>query len=170
MDARFVRVTVSESVAMVTDVEAVRSAMAHAQADATHVLDIGEAWAGLHFLITGETPIPKHVALDLTGRWDDDSLENVIMGGEPTPFEGANGPARVLTAPEVSALAKKLARIGQRRVMDGYDAAELEREKIPPGNWDDDATRTWLGDMLEKLAVFFGVASRAGDALLIVID
>ncbi|MBD2500376.1 DUF1877 family protein [Anabaena azotica FACHB-119] len=50
------------------------------QNQSEHVLDLDESWYGIHFVMTGEYPIPKDEAQRRGISWDNNSLENVILG------------------------------------------------------------------------------------------
>ena len=68
-------------------------------------LDLGETWPALHVLLThGEPPMPRHVAIEQGLDWDDASAENILMGGEATPYEDALTVARYLARPLVPSL------------------------------------------------------------------
>ena len=51
------------------------------QDDPSRLLNLGESWCGLHFVLTGEVPILKYEAIQRGTPWYEDSLENILMGG-----------------------------------------------------------------------------------------
>ncbi|HEX2033297.1 MAG TPA: DUF1877 family protein, partial [Chloroflexota bacterium] len=150
---------------------AVGAAIEQARSVPGALLDLGESWAALHFLLTGEIPMPREEALRRGVAWDDASLENVLMGGQVTSFRSPVGAARYLAPAQVAHLAQELARITPEAFAERYDAAALAEEHIPPGPWGDDPqTQTWLVDVFRQLVEFFGAAAGAGEGVLVLLS
>jgi hypothetical protein len=165
MEAELFRIPADASL---TSPTAIRQEMAKAkQADAT--LDLGEAWPGLHVVMSGEMPIPKYEATKRGIEWFDDSLENVLLGGDPLPLRLAFGPVGHLPAAKVAGLAALLEALSPKEFADRYDPMQLDDDEIPPGGWDSDH-RKWLSSYYEKLREFFLDAAHARQAVLIAID
>lgn len=131
-------------------------------------LDLGETWPGLHFVLTGELPISRPEALKAGLSWEEDSLENVLLGGEEVPH-GANwGPARYLEPEKVARLAQKLSTISVEQFRERYDAEYLEEEGIPPGDWNDlPRVLDELSEHFRQLVSFYQRAAAARDGLLV---
>lgn len=131
-------------------------------------LDLGVAWAALHFLMAAEIPMPKPIALERGLSWSRESFANVLMGGEATAFRASFGPARYLKRGEVQRLAARLVNVGADEVIARYDAGALDSENIPGGPWEDDLkTREWLKAAYVELSTFYASAAEAGDGLLL---
>jgi hypothetical protein len=165
MDAFLVRVPKLDGDAVLKSAEAARRIIAEA---GTSQLDLGEYWLALHFLLSGETPIPKHEALRRGLSWDDDSPENILMGGEPTPFMSSFGPARYLHPERVAHLATKLAGLSVAEFQARYNPEDLRAEDMPPGGWDDGGEAlARLCRYFKDLAAFYNKAAAHGDGMLI---
>jgi len=168
MDAYLARVSASESRDILVNADAVSRVIACARIDASRRLDLDEAWAGLHFVLTAEVPIPKQEALLRGLSWDDDSLENVLMGGEPTTYGDSFGVARYLKAEEVALMAEKLSDLSVERFKGFYEADALIEYDIPPAIWEDQLeSRDWLARYYYQLVDFFRSAASGGDGILI---
>jgi uncharacterized protein DUF1877 len=168
MDAYLARVSAAESKDILISADAVDSVIAGVRNDASRRLDLDEAWAGLHFVLTAEVPIPKQEALLLGLSWYDDSLENVLMGGEPTKYRDSFGVARYLSAEEVARMTDKLSDLSVERFKDFYDADGLIEYDIPPAIWEDQLeSRDWLARYYYQLVDFFRSAASSGDGILI---
>jgi len=79
-----------------------------------------------------EPIIPRHEALKRGISWDDDSLENVLLGGLPTPFQTVFGPARYVDPGRVGVLGEKLSKVAPEAFNDWYDPEYLTELKVPP--------------------------------------
>jgi Domain of unknown function (DUF1877) len=168
MDAYLVRVSASESSDILASADAVSKVIAGASNDSERKLDLDEAWAGLHFVLTAEVPIPKQEALRLGLSWYDDSLENVLMGGEPTKYRDSFGVARYLSAEEVARMTDKLSDLSVERFKGFYDADGLIEYDIPPAIWEDQLeSRDWLARYYYQLVDFFRSAAFSGDGVMI---
>jgi hypothetical protein len=149
------------------DASAVRRSIEVARAEGSE-LDLGPAWAALHFLIAAEIPMPKPVALERGLSWSEDSLANVLMGGSETAYRASFGPARYLKAAEVQRFAGRLLGLNADEIIHRYDPAALAEENIPPGPWNDDSpTREWLRGRFVALADFYRTTAASGDGLLL---
>ena len=168
MDAYLARVSAAESRDILVSADAVSRVIAWARIDASRRLDLDEAWAGLHFVLTAEVPIPKHEALLRGLSWDDTSLENVLMGGEPTTYGDSFGVARYLKAEEVALMAGKLSDLSVERFKGFYEADALIEYGILPAIWEDQLdSRDWLARYYYQLVDFFRSAASSGDGILI---
>jgi hypothetical protein len=168
MDAYLARVSEAESKDILISADAVSRVIAGTRDDAERKLDLGEAWAGLHFVLTAEVPIPKQEALLRGLSWDDDSLENVLMGGEPTKYRDSFGVARYLSTEEVARMTDKLSDLSVERFKGFYEADALMEYGIPPAIWEDQfESRDWLARYYYQLVGFFRSASSSGDGILI---
>src|SRR5581483_1515462 len=139
--------------ANLTEPQAIRRVMDAAER-AGEGLDLNEAWAGIHWLMTSEMPIPRYEAMKRGIEWSDDSLENVLLGGEPLPLKTAFGPVRYLAPPQVAKLAALLQLLLPEEFAEGFDAEGLEDDGIPPSGWHDQR-REWLAEHYRRLREFF---------------
>ena len=166
MDGRLSRVPPQPAPSL-DEAAAVRRLIDHARAEQREI-DLGEAWAALHFLIAAEIPMPKPVALERGLSWSADSMENVLMGGRSTAYGASYGPARYLGPREVARLAARLGSLDVEEVFARYDPTALNGESIPPGDWSDDPeTRGWLRDRYVALVDFYRTAADHGEAILL---
>lgn len=123
-------------------------------------LDLGEAWPALHVLLTGgDPPMPRDVALSQSLEWDDDSRENLLMGGEATPYEDALSFARYLSPKRVRTLLEVIT------VPKPTDFDDDLLDYLPSG-WNLDRARTELARQAERLREWYRAAAAAGDGLL----
>lgn len=168
MDAYLLRVAAADADDILSSADAARQAIANRSKAPDHLLNLEESWAAMHYMLSGEVPFPKPEALRRGVSWDDDSLENVLMGGEPVPYKGSFGPARYLNPQTVAAMSERLTIRGIEGFLEAYNPEAMTSHNIPPGDWDDAAeTRDWLGAHFEKLAAFYKAAATAGDGVLI---
>jgi hypothetical protein len=166
MDAFLVRVPKLDGDAVLKSADAARKIIAATAG--TPPLDLGEYWIALHFLLSGETPIPRHEALRRGLSWDDDSPENILMGGAPTPFMSSFGPARYLHPEQVERLATKLAGLSVAEFQARYNPEDLRAEDISPGGWDDGGEAlARLSRYFEELVAFYTKAAAHGEGMLI---
>jgi hypothetical protein len=108
------------------------------------------------------------VAERLGVRWDEDSPENALMGGSPTPFLGSFGPARYRTPGEVARTAARLRKIVVEEFRGRYDADALEAEQIPPDGWDDEGrAQEWLTSSYARLQRFYDETAPDGAGLVV---
>jgi hypothetical protein len=169
MNAYLLRISPQEAETIITDVEAIGQVIKRAWYLLDRHLDLDMAWYGIHFVITsGEVPIPKYEAQKRDISWDDNSLENVLMGGIPTPYEAFFGVVRYLPPEEVILMNGKLEQITEEKFRQLYDPQLLNEEQIPPGSWDAaDVNCDWLLGYFQKLVKFYQTAALIGDGILI---
>jgi Domain of unknown function (DUF1877) len=161
MDAYYIKVDPEQ----VNDKDALERLIEESSRDATLGLSLGDSWAAIHLVLTGTPFIPKFEAKKRGISWDDQSLENVIMGGEATPVKDAFGAARYLSPRDIDFLAQRLAAISDEEFKNNYDADELEDYQIPPGDWDDEALQ-WLLRNFHDLKAYFESAAKENKGLL----
>lgn len=164
MDAYYITVDPAQA----NDKETLERLIEESGVDPSLRFSLEDSWAAIHLILTGSPPIPKTEALKRGISWDDQSLENVIMGGEATPVKDAFGAARYLSSREVAFLAQKLAAVSDEEFKRNYDADELEDYQIPPGDWDDEALQ-WLLRNFHGLQASFASAAKGNKALFIYI-
>lgn len=152
-----------------TDRDAVRRAIEHAREITDGVLRLDEIWPALYFVLTGKFPITKNEAVRLRLTWDDNSLDNVIMGGEPTPYKGLHENARYLGPDQVKRYAQKLSRIDPNELTKNADLNELVENNLLSSGYDyNQATiRKQLADQFTKLVKFYTTAAKNKDGMLI---
>jgi hypothetical protein len=144
---------------MTRDADAVYSTLTEGAA-----VDLGEYWPALHYTLSGEAPMPRHVAVAEGVEWDDESLENALMGGEPTPYEDGLTVARVLSPKTVQTVRTKLRKLTpedlQDRVDDGID-------DFLPTDWPAEKKRATVAASFMRLADCFGAAANASEGILL---
>jgi hypothetical protein len=107
-------------------------------------LDIGEAWHGLQFLLTGTA-------------WEGQApLDFLVRGGEEVgDIPSDEGTARVFDAAGVKALADALKGVSPATLKQRFDPTRLQAEDIYPGTWDEQELEEDLEDPLEELLSYF---------------
>ncbi len=118
--------------------------------------DLDKAWGGIGFLLAAHGP----------------SKVDVIAGGTYLDEDWGYGPARYLTAAEVSEASRYLLETPFDRLAGHYDAARMKAEDVyPAAIWDDDAgTVAYLKEYYEVLVEFFETAASSGEAVLLWLD
>ncbi|RKH00868.1 DUF1877 family protein [Corallococcus praedator] len=106
-------------------------------------LDIGEAWHGLQFLLTGTA-------------WEGTPpLDFLVRGGEDVgDIPSDEGTARVFDAAGVKALAEALKKVSEDTLRQRFDPARLQAEDIYPGTWEEEEPAEDV-DPLEELLSYF---------------
>ncbi|GHG67932.1 YfbM family protein [Comamonas sp. JC664] len=131
-----------------------------AQGSAFLELDIGEAWHGLQYLLTG-TPWEGAAPLDFLVRGGED------VGDIPSD----EGTARIFTAEQVKALSTALQRVTEKTLRSRYDTAAMQAQDIYPGTWDEPETEVdpleELVSYFEELQKFVATVATRGEALLV---
>lgn len=140
------------------------------QDDSRRLLNLEEAWCGLHFVLTGEVPILKYEAVLRGTSWHEDSLENILMGGDPTAYECAFGMVRCVTPEAAAYIAPRLAEVGVSNLKSWYNPELLIENSIPPKIWHEDTfALQWLIDHFVKLKRFYHDAIQQKCGLLVYI-
>jgi hypothetical protein len=130
----------------------------------TEPVDLGEHWPALHYTLCSESPMPRHVALAEGVAWDDKSLENVLMGGDATPYADGLTVARVLAPKAVKALAAKLRKLTPEAVKESVD--DGIDDFLPP-TWPKAKKRAAVLKPFERLVECFAAAANAGEGILL---
>jgi Domain of unknown function (DUF1877) len=122
-------------------------------------LVLQKEWHGIHYLLTGD---PWSAA----GPYG-----QVILGGVEIGADLGYGPARLLTPPEVKAIAAQLKNMPVEKLRERYNAAAMDRAKIYPGGWvqEGDEARDWVFDAYGKLVDFYARAAAQGKAVILVV-
>lgn len=144
---------------------AIRAAMA--QNGPGRKLALDNSWAPLHFVLTGEFPIPRQKAEELGMSWNNDSLENAIMGGAATEVASSYGPVRYLSPAEVRRIARQLDGISPAEIKARTNPQELEQEGVLPEDWDAATAPDKLMALFSELRSFYHHAAERGDAILL---
>ena len=163
IDCVLVQIPIEEQSALAGDAAAIWQIIERSEQNGRR-LELGEAWGGLHFVLSGEVPIPKQEALRRGISWDDDSMENVLFGGMEVPYVTSWGLARYLEPATVARMARQLSAISLQEFQDRYDPEALQDEGIPPDAWEEPETRDWLAARFLELVEFYKNAAlkRAG--------
>ena len=149
------RTTADELTALQHDPDS--GALRLADGPAERLLDLGDAWHGVHFLLTGSAWGGARPASD------------AVLGGsqlgDPTTYE----PVRLLLPEEVDAVARHLqaqtpAVVTPRFTHRAFSQAEI----YPDAAWREaDALTVRLLPALAQLTAFFGEAADDGDGVLV---
>ncbi|AKQ68945.1 hypothetical protein A176_005857 [Myxococcus hansupus] len=123
-------------------------------------LDIGEAWHGLQYLLTG-TPWEGAAPLDF-----------LVRGGEDVgDIASDEGTARIFTAEQVKSLSSALQQVTEKTLRSRYDTAAMQAQDIYPGTWDEPETEVdpleELVSYFEELQKFVATVANRGEALLV---
>jgi hypothetical protein len=124
-------------------------------------LDIGEAWHGLQYLLTGTA-------------WEGKApLDFLVRGGEDVGnIPSDEGTARVLSPDEVKKLSGALNALSEDALRKRFDPEEMQEQDIYPGTWDeptdDDVNpEEELLSYFVELRKFVASVSKRGHALLV---
>ena len=139
-----------------------------AESEYSNNLDLGESWAAIHYMLTIEVPTTRPSARLLGIQWWDDSLENVLMGGENTPYECAFEFARYIEPTDVLLMAEKLNQVSVDKFIRAYDPDYMEEIGIPPSGWKQDTqTMDWLVQKFLALKSFYQIAATNHESIII---
>ena len=127
-------------------------------------VDLGEYWPALHYVLSGEAPMPRHVALARGVEWDDESVENALMGGEATPYEDGLTVARVLAPAAVRQLAQRLDSVTPAALWDRVDDSI---DEYLPAEWPHAKKCAAVTSPFMRLVECFDAAASAGDGILL---
>jgi hypothetical protein len=120
-------------------------------------LDLDKHWHGVHYLLTGTA-------------WDlgDGAAGAAVLGGADIGADGGYGPARLVDADLVRAIAAGLDSLDEQTLRERFDPAAMSAAEIYPDIWTDvDAD-----DLLEHVGVlrdFYRSAADNGQAVLLAI-
>lgn len=160
-----VQVPASTVETLMTSALAVRDAMAAADRD--HRLDMGDVWPAVHFVLTGEYPIPRTDAELFGVEWNDDSLENALMGGADTPECNFVVCVRLLTPAQVAYQAQLLHDVTLAQFDSRCDLPELRDANVVPESWDGEGDiGAWLAPYFIGLRDFYAAAAASQAAVL----
>jgi len=155
----FLGVTPDELARCIADDEALDEATVRGerQEDQEHRLDIGKAWDGLHFLLTGAS-------------YDEGRASGapLLFGGtDIEDSESAGAPIRYMTPAEVQAALAWMKANPPESVADRYDAAAFSKARIYPGRWGDkEVALDFLLDAYEELIAFYEKEAALGKGVL----
>lgn len=120
-------------------------------------IDLDKAWHGIHFLLTSQA-------------WDkgDGPQGLAILGGEDIGDDQGYGPARVVTPPQVAAVAAALSTLTDEELARRYDPQAMDDQQIYPTIWtrDGDEGLAYLLHHFHALERFYAEAAARGDAVL----
>ena len=130
--------------------------MLFSEGDQTISLD--KDWHGIHYLLTGTV-------------WDvKDSAGQAIFGGKEFGDDMGYGPAHMLTAAQVKAIAAALAKTSPDSLAARYDAETMMKLDIYPAVWDREGPQA-LAALLRsygELVAFYRRAAAKGQIVVIV--
>jgi hypothetical protein len=125
------------------------------------IIDIGKAWHGIHFMLTGSV-------------WDGpEPLNGVVLGGLPIgDIDLGYGPARGLSAARVKVVAEALEPMTEAIFCTRFDPGAMAQETIYPQIWAREGPEA-LKFLVEYFAVVRRVfldAARNGHALILFVN
>lgn len=165
-DLTLVQVPASAVETLMTSAPAVREAMAAADRD--HRLEMGDVWPAVHFVLTGEYPVPRTDAEAFGVEWNDDSLENALMGGADTPDCNLVVCVRLLTPAQVAHQAQLLHDVTLAQFDSRCDLPELRDANVVPDSWDGEGDLgAWLAPYFIGLRDFYAAAAARQAAVLV---
>ena len=123
--------------------------------DAETSIDLDQTWHGIHWLLTGsEGPTA-------------DVPSEAIFGGDPVGEDLGYGPARVLPAERVTAVAAALRDLDPDTLRTRMDPAAMTSAGIYPDIWDEeDVFEDELAPAYEDLRSFYAAAAQAGESVI----
>ena len=151
MIGNFLQLTPSELNALIANPADVESFIYPDEDENESCIDIGKAWHGIHFMLTG------------TQYDGDPPLSNVIFSGATIGDDVGYGPARYLTATEV---AEALRPLPPDEFAKRYDAAALTANDIYPQIWSGDEDLDYKFSWYGTLRDYYADAAAKGNAML----
>jgi len=119
------------------------------------VLDIHKSWHGLHWLLCQEA-------------WDGpEPLKHAVLGGEEVGEDMGYGPARLVDATKVHAVAEALAGISHETLERRYDARAMAAAQIYAFDPDDTSWREDFLDAFDRVKQYFTDAADRGHSILV---
>lgn len=92
---------------------------------------------------------------------------DAVFGGEPIGEDLGYGPARLLSAEGVSAVAARLRELDPATLRTRMDPAAMEDAGVYPVIWDeDDVFDTYLAPAFDGLRAFYSAAAQSGDSVI----
>ncbi|AGL19284.1 YfbM family protein [Actinoplanes sp. N902-109] len=122
-------------------------------------LDLDKSWHGIHFLLTGSA-------------WETTpGAGESILGGRPIGPEGDYGPARLLDADTVRAVAAGLDAVDADTLRARFDPDAMTENTIYPMVWDggDEEFNDYLLPYVDELRRFYRAAATTGQAVLVAV-
>ncbi len=164
-DLTLVQVPASAVETLMTSAPAVYETMQTADRD--HRLEMGDVWPAVHFILTGEYPMPRTDAYLYGVEWNDDSLENALMGGADTPACNLVVCVRLLTPAQVVHQAQLLHDVSLAQFDSRCDLPELRDHNVIPESWDGEGDiGAWLAPYFIGLRDFYAAAAASQAAVL----
>lgn len=154
MTGYFVAVPQAELNALRQDPEDASTFLYETHAD--DALDVGKAWHGIHFLLTG------------TVGGGSGPLDTVVYGRTPLDEEMQYGTVMATDAADVPAIAAALAAVPDEALRQRFDPSGMD--DIYPNCWDEPDALDWLMEHLQALKAFYRDAAAAGRAVVMSLD
>lgn len=122
-----------------------------------HLIDIEKAWAGIMFLLTGETIETMS-----------DNLWRVIYNPQliDENQDLGYGPASYLTAEQVKELNSEISDIKVKELKKNFDPDKMLANDVYPAIWDEDDSFDYLLGYFDKLQGFYKQASENNEAVI----
>lgn len=121
-----------------------------------HEMYVEKAWHGISYL------------LNENADGADDPLRMAILGGAPVGEDLGYGPARVLKAGQVKAVAAALEKLTGEQFRNAFNPAAMTEARIYPGNWDEGPEElNYLETYYQRLVLFYRGAAARGDGAVL---
>lgn len=123
-------------------------------------IDLGKAWHGIHFLLSGDSLLPGDPAAKLPEAF-------LLRGG--TEIDGFEFGARGLSSSEVRAVDAALQRVTADALRQLLDAKKLDEAEIYPGGWEDaeDEDLEWIVERYATLREVVHQAAHDGNGIIV---
>jgi hypothetical protein len=121
-------------------------------------ISLEKAWHGLHFLLTGEV-------------WEGHGPLAFLLAGGEQIGDDDESPLRWFAPEETNQIHEALSSISDDKLWSRFDAAEMERQEIYPGIWDEpeaDLKEEYL-TYFHELKLVVAAAAKSGQGLLVTI-
>ncbi len=154
MIGNFLQLTPAELEALIASPGDVESFIYPDDLEGERGIDVDKAWHAIHFMLTGE----QHEG--------EPPLSDVVLGGIAIGDDVGYGPARYLTASEVSDVADALESLTRDEFGKRYDAAALTANGIYPQIWTGEENLEYVLSWYETLRQYYLDAASRGNAML----
>lgn len=121
-------------------------------------ISLEKAWHGLHYLLTGEV-------------WEGHGPLAFLLAGGEQIGDDDESPLRWFAPEETNQIHEALSSISDDKLWSRFDAAEMERQEIYPGIWDEpeaDLKEEYL-TYFHELKLVVAAAAKSGQGLLVTI-
>ncbi|GIE77023.1 hypothetical protein Aph02nite_29730 [Actinoplanes philippinensis] len=121
-------------------------------------LDLDKSWHAVHFLLAGSA-------------WGlgDGLAGAAVLGGDDIGEDGGYGPARLVSADRVRAIAEALDAVTDDALRARFDRSAMKAAEIYPDIWDEDVPVDGFLEEIAGLRIFYRTAAADHQAILLMI-